>query len=346
MGKIIWLGENKPILAMITIQIIYAGMALSAKAVFTLGVSPMIFVVYRQASATLALLPANFLALKRGKGRISLDIKGFSLVFFTAFIGVTMTQYLYYQGIKYSSASLASAVTNIIPAITFVIAASTSLEKVQINSPRTIAKVVGTIICIGGAISITLFKGPKLMNSVDHHDNWILGCVFLFSSCCCWAVWLILQVPISKKYLDPLSQSSWMCFLGTLQSAIFTFFLEPDLNSWKLNSTFEISCCLYAGVMGSALTVYLQSWCIEKRGPLFSAMFNPLGTVIVTILAIILLGENLYFGSLVGAIAVVIGLYVVLWGKAKDFSEDKILPIDQEKEPLIDSKFHSDIETV
>ncbi len=108
------------------------------------------------------------------------------------------------------------------------------------------------------------------------------------------------------------------------------------------------------GVFGSGVTFYLQSWCISVRGPLYSAMFNPLCTVITTVFAAVVLREELHVGrslslaciawtpvhfsahfcrgwssddtsffcsfilSLLGAIAVIAGLYVVLWGKAGD----------------------------
>ncbi|KAL5061434.1 hypothetical protein RYX36_023171, partial [Vicia faba] len=50
------------------------------------------------------------------------------------------------------------------------------------------------------------------------------------------------------------------------------------------------------GVMGSAVTFYLQAWCISRRGPFFSAMFSPLLTLIVTILATLRLHEEIYIG--------------------------------------------------
>ncbi|KAM0943374.1 hypothetical protein DsansV1_C13g0121531 [Dioscorea sansibarensis] len=48
-------------------------------------------------------------------------------------------------------------------------------------------------------------------------------------------------------------------------------------------------------------------------------MFTPLTTLITTIFGPLLLHENLYVGSLVGAVAVIGGLYMVLWGKAEDY---------------------------
>lgn len=49
--------SNKPYIAMLLVQAIYAGMALLSKASISSGMNPFIFVVYRQAFATLSLAP-------------------------------------------------------------------------------------------------------------------------------------------------------------------------------------------------------------------------------------------------------------------------------------------------
>lgn len=53
------------------------------------------------------------------------------------------------------------------------------------------------------------------------------------------------------------------------------------------------------GVVGSGISIFAQSWIIQKRGPVFSAMFNPLNTVIVTFFASIFLKEQIYVGRYV-----------------------------------------------
>lgn len=52
--------SQKPYLAMLFIQFVYAGMALFSKAAIAKGMNPYVFVVYRQAFASLALAPFAF----------------------------------------------------------------------------------------------------------------------------------------------------------------------------------------------------------------------------------------------------------------------------------------------
>ncbi|CAN1329576.1 WAT1-related protein At4g30420 [Linum perenne] len=170
-----------------------------------------------------------------------------------------------------ASSSMGSATGNLVPGITFVMAVIFGLEKVNLRSVRSMAKIVGTILCVTGALTMALIKGPQLFlnNGLGgNEEDWLLGCCFLFASACCWSIWLILQ-----------------------------------------------------GVVGSGIAFFVQAWCISQRGPLFSALFNPLCTVIVTVLASFLLDEKIYVGSLIGAIGVVVGLYAVLWGKSKDYAK-------------------------
>ncbi|KAM4125632.1 hypothetical protein ACB094_01G324400 [Castanea mollissima] len=167
---------------------------------------------------------------------------------------------------------------NLVPAITFVLASILDMEKLNFGSMRTIAKILGTTLCAIGAVCMALLMGPN---------------------CCCWALWLILQVPASTSYPDHLSLSAWMCFSATVQSAIL--------------------------VSRSGLTLCVQAYgaCVSQRSPIFPTMFNPVCTVIVTILAAVFLHEQIYTGRLIGVVVIIIaiGLNAVLWSKAKDHAK-------------------------
>ncbi|KAF8695330.1 hypothetical protein HU200_037560 [Digitaria exilis] len=318
----------KPCAAMVATQCMFAALTLWVKAAFNGGMSPMVFVAYRQAVAALVLVPIALVTNRSKLKEMRLGMKGFFLVFLAALVGATANQNLVYQGLQLGTPSLLTTMKNLIPAITFVMAVAVGQERLNIKEVRSIAKVVGTAVCVGGAITIAFFKGPKLLNlslgdsyMLIHPSNskWVMGALLLITSSSCWSIWLIMQAPICRSYnLDPLTLSAWTCFLSTLQSVTVAIFLLPDWSAWKIHSLFELSCYIFAGVFGSGVTLYLQSWCISVRGPLYTAMFTPLCTVVTSALSAIVLHEELHIGSLLGAVAVVAGLYVVLWGKAED----------------------------
>ncbi|KAL0413816.1 UNVERIFIED_CONTAM: WAT1-related protein [Sesamum radiatum] len=238
---------------------------------------------------------------------------------------------LYFEGLNLVSSSAASALFNLVPAITFIMAYTIGLEKLHLPSARSVAKIIGTVVCVSGAVVITLLKGPKLLNDEflpirpaflhGDHNQWLLGCFMVFGSSCSWSLWLILQVPVSKSYPDHLSLTAWMCLMGGIQSGVLTLIVQPNMKIWKLNSPFQLFACFFGVRSGSSRNFPGSIVSVERRGPLFSAMFQPLSTVIVTLFACIFQHEDLYMGSSIGSLAVIAGLYIVLWGKAKDHED-------------------------
>lgn len=88
------------------------------------------------------------------------------------------------------------------------------LEKLDIRSSRSQAKLVGTLVSISGALVVTLYKGPSIWSSSHslplHHrqqsppnslkaENWVLGALFLATACLSASIWNIIQVK-SKKH--------------------------------------------------------------------------------------------------------------------------------------------------
>ncbi|KFK28880.1 hypothetical protein AALP_AA7G060000 [Arabis alpina] len=316
--------KYKPVMALVFLQFTSAGVALFTKAAFMEGLSPTVFVVYRQAIATLFICPISFLSAWRKENKPSLGVRGLWWVAFTAVIGVSVNQNAYFAGIDLSSSSMACAMTNLIPAVTFIISIIVGFERIKKKSVKSVAKVIGTGVCVGGAMAMTFLRGPKLLNALLHqdHTNWLLGCFFLLVSTFAWSLWLILQVPIAYHCPDHLYTSASTCFMATIASFLMALALgNTDLPPWKLDSSLKLSCCVYSGIQ-LAVSFFLQAWCVSRKGPLFSALFNPLSTVIVTFFGALYLKEQTYLGSLFGALAVILGLYIVLWGKSEDYQEE------------------------
>eukprot|EP00262_Sarcandra_glabra_P004935 TRINITY_DN16172_c0_g2_i1.p1 TRINITY_DN16172_c0_g2~~TRINITY_DN16172_c0_g2_i1.p1 ORF type:complete len:222 (+),score=21.06 TRINITY_DN16172_c0_g2_i1:25-666(+) len=180
---------------------------------------------------------------------------------------------------------------------------------------------------------MTLYKGPIVRNlwgalihiqgNTTIHENWLKGSILTVSSCITWSIWYIMQAVTLKKYPAQLSLTTWMSFIGAAQSAVFTVIIEHKPAAWTIGFDIDFWNIMYSGVVCSGLIIFIQLWCTERKGPVFVTMFNPLSTILVAFLAYFVLGEKLYIGSILGGAIVIVGLYLVLWGKEGD-GDDQI----------------------
>ncbi|CBI34637.3 unnamed protein product, partial [Vitis vinifera] len=299
------------------------------------GLNQIVFVEYRHIIATLLLGPFAYV-LERTQ-RPSLSFSVMMKIFVLASLGTTIFLNVYYAGLHYTSATVASALSNGIPSLTFLMAVLFRMEEVRIQSARGRAKVLGTMVCIGGALTFTFWKGGCLFNGFterplinvystkgsasEHHGmkNWIKGSVLILISHIAWSSWLILQAVVYKVYPARLSLNGLICFFASLQSSFLALIFARNPVLWKLEWNVQLLTIIYCGVVGSGLVYYLQTWCISKRGPVFAAMFTPLLVSFVGIFsAVVAFAERLHLSSLIGAFLIIAGLYIVLSGKRID----------------------------
>ncbi|CAK9317281.1 unnamed protein product [Citrullus colocynthis] len=322
--------------AMLALQFGYAGFHVVSRAALNMGISKLVFLVYRNIIAFLLLLPFAYFLEKKERPPITFN---FLLQFFLlALVGITANQGFYLLGLENTSPTFASAIQNSVPAITFLMAALLRIEEVRLNRKDGIAKVIGTICCVAGATVITLYKGPTIYSPVHSLQtaatttsapifaslgdatgkSWTLGCVFLIGHCLSWSGWLVLQAPVLKKYPARLSVTSYTCFFGIIQFIIIAAIAERDVEAWLFHSGGEIFSVLYAGVVASGIAFAVQTWCIQRGGPVFVAVYQPVQTLVVAVMASFALGEEFFLGGIIGAVLIIAGLYFVLWGKSEE----------------------------
>ncbi|XP_020153179.1 protein WALLS ARE THIN 1 [Aegilops tauschii subsp. strangulata] len=322
--------------AMLALQFGYAGFHVVSRLALNMGISKLVFPVYRNIIALFLLVPFAYFLEKKDRPRLTL---GFAVqFFFLALCGITANQGFYLLGLDNTSPTFASAIQNSVPAITFGMAAALRIEKVRLDRRDGVAKVLGTLACVAGASVITLYQGPTIFAPTAGDDkpslqevpflaavagegkNWTLGCVYLIGHCLSWSGWLVLQAPVLKKYPARLSVTSYTCFFGVIQFLIIAAFFERDAGAWVFHSGSEVFTILYAGFIASGVAFAVQIWCIDRGGPVFVAVYQPVQTLVVAIMASLTLGEKFYLGGIIGAALIITGLYLVLWGKSEERS--------------------------
>ncbi|QCD94562.1 WAT1-related protein [Vigna unguiculata] len=336
--------KNKPYVAMLFVQFVYAGMALLSKAAISKGMSPYVFVVYRQAFASVALSPFAFFDSKQPA---PLSCNLLCKLFLVSLVGLTLSSNLYYVSINYTTATFAAASSNTVPAITFIMALLIRVETISIKRAHGIAKILGSILSLSGAITFALVKGPPLSfmkwyqqnqnqtpSTVVHYKvDIIKGPLMMLLANTTWSLWLILQGFVVKQYPAKLRLTALQCFFSFMQSTVVAVAVERhNPSAWKLGWDIHLLSVAYCGIVVTGICYWLQVCTIETKGPVFTAMFTPLALIITAIFSALLWKETLYLGSVGGTILLVVGLYSVLWGKSKESVKVENLQPQQTKE--------------
>ncbi|KAL4621225.1 hypothetical protein ACB092_06G212400 [Castanea dentata] len=289
--------------------------------------SQNVFVVYRNAIATVVIAP--FAIVMDRKRRPKLTFSVFVKIMSLALLDPVIDQNLLFTGMKYTTATFSRALGNVVPAFTFSMAWILGLEK---------AKVLGTIVTVGGAMLMTPLKGPMLnfpwrdvkghqksTSATNKQDINIKGALIMLAGRFFLLVWFrILQFKVStrtkkwirlvsitlKLYPADISLTVLICLAGTLESTILALAMEwNNLIAWSIHLDAKLLAAVYTMKFYAGRSMFRVCHLHS------STDFTPLSTILVAMIGSFILSETMYFGM---SIVIAVGLYLVFWGKSKD----------------------------
>ncbi|XP_051192513.1 WAT1-related protein At1g44800 [Lolium perenne] len=324
------LSNAKPYLAMVLLQVGFAGMYIVAVSSLKGGMSHFVLVVYRNIVATIVMAPFA-LYFERGL-RPKMTIRIFIKIMGLAFLEPVLDQNLYFTGAQLTSAGFASALINILPAVTFVLALILRMEKVRMRSLHSQSKIAGTVLTVAGAVLMVLYHGPAVQfpwTKGQHHvtggsdgqggAGWLKGTIMVMIACLAWACFFVLQSSTLREYPAELSLTVLICGVGSLMSGSVALVAERrNTHAWVIGFDTRLFTVVYAGIVCSGVAYYVQGIVSRQRGPVFVTAFNPLCMIITAVMGSIILKEEITRGSVIGAAIIVVGLYFLIWGKSKD----------------------------
>ncbi|GAV72579.1 EamA domain-containing protein [Cephalotus follicularis] len=340
-----------PFSAMVTMECVNVGLNTLFKAATLEGMSYHVFVVYAYAIAALVLLPAPFIS-HRSRVLPPLSFPTLCKIGLLGVIG-SSSQIMGYTGINYSSPTLASAISNLTPAFTFILALIFRMENLALKKSSSQAKLLGTIVSIAGAFVVSLYKGPPINRassiSISLHQplhssnsNWVIGAIFLTAEYILIPLWNIVQTQIMKEYPAELTVVFFYNLCVSIIAAIVSLITERDSSAWMIRSNVALLSVVCSGLFGSCMNLAVHTWVLRLKGPVFVAMFKPLSIAIAVAMGVMFLGDTLYLGSLIGATIISVGFYSVMWGKSKeeigeDYGVGSLDSPSTQKAPLLQS---------
>lgn len=237
-----------------------------------------------------------------------INLRQIPLILFLGVTGIAANNFFLFLGLKFISASRASMIASLNPAVTAILSNLIFKEKLgKFNF-------IGIIISLIGAL-IVISKGDLqviLQEKIGIGELSILGCVV------CWSAFTIAG-KILVKELKPLIAISYACLAGNL-ILIIPAILEGELqNFMQYNISVWIS-IFFMGFFGTTLALVWFYEGIDKIGPSRAAIFINLQPIFATLIAVLILHENISFSFIAGAIFVLSGIYLTNY----QFVENKI----------------------
>ncbi|GMJ04072.1 Usually multiple acids move in and out Transporters 24 [Hibiscus trionum] len=313
-------------------QVISAWVSLLYEKSYSTGTSMVVLIAYRLLVATIFVTPVA-IYFERGQ-RPDMTWKIAALSILTGALGGVVAQNTFAASFSFAFASYITAVANLGPAITYILAIIFRMETLTLTTWPGRAKVIGTITSIGGAMIITFYTGPSFhihtsFNSLPKPQGLlfapvqrpILGAVLTLLSLFCYSLALILQAKLIATHFYPVLSTSWlMCGSSFVLSTATAMVVERDWCAWRISPTVNLLTIIFTGVFGSGVAVFIATWCMKAHGPIFVSSFSPLSLVFTILFESLLINGEIHTGSIIGGFLIILGIYITLWGKRAEAS--------------------------
>ncbi|CAN8244936.1 unnamed protein product [Cochlearia groenlandica] len=348
-----------PFIAMASMEACTIALTILAKTALTGGMSPFVFIVYTNSLGSLLLIPYSFFFHRDERDDEPFLTKpSLVRIFLLGFTGVFLYQNMAFLGLSYSSPIVVCAMGLQSPAFSYLLSLPLGeggwLGWANIRTKR---RVIGTLICFIGAFVEVIYLGPFIRPSpssspnsnflttiISHYltffknsDNWALGSLLLAFATLSISIWNIIQLDTVQKYPQVMKVVSAYSIAGTIQCAIFSAIMEPDISAWKLQFNMDLYLIIATGIFGSIIRTSVQVKCSKMKGPYYVPLFKPFGILWASIFGTSFFVNSLHYGSVLGAAIAGSGYLLIMWSQVQkdEQKENNNLLDSDDKSPLL-----------
>ena len=217
------------------------------------------------------------------------------------FCGIYTYNLFFFYGLHYTTASRASLIVALNPAVMALFSFLFYREKL------TITKTSGIGLCLMGAAAVIFSKSPNTFlaeNSDWRGDALIFGCVLS------WVIYSVFCKTIVNEIgsLHTVTYSIWAG--AAMLTATATATGQFNFASVSALSTGDFFSLLYLGAIGSALAYIWYYQGIQTIGATRSGVFIALNPLTAVLLGALLLGEQLTSPMLIGGALIITGILI------------------------------------
>ena len=289
-------GGRNGVYALLLLQSLLAsGTHLVAKVVVT-QVDPFTLTLVRSLIAA----GGMFLVLRGAGGRLGIERRDLPLILFLAFLAVPVNQFLFLIGIRYTTASNAALLYATTPILVVL------FSRWLLGEKLTRKRIAGVLLGFAG-VTIVIFE-----RGIDASIENLTGNLIIYCAVLAWGLYTVLGKRLIATY-GPIRSTSLTLIIGTflfLPIGIWTAAQFP-YERLGLDSWLQI---FYLGIITSVVAYLLWYYALSRAEAGKVAVFTNLQPLLTTILAVLLLNQDVTAAFIVGGSVAIGGVVLAQFG--------------------------------
>jgi drug/metabolite transporter (DMT)-like permease len=215
-------------------------------------------------------------------------------------LNIPVNQYLFFTGIKLSTAPNAALAYALSPAFVLIIALMSKQEKASLL--RTIGIIVATI-----GTAIILFE-----HGIDFSSEYFIGNILVLTASFSWAVYTILGKDFSRRF-GAINATALSMISGLILYTPIYIFQSNSITIRHITYT-EFAEKLYLGVFTSVIAYSIWYYALSKTDASKVSVFNNIQPILTTILSVIFLSQHITALMITGGLLIIAGVFITQKG--------------------------------
>jgi drug/metabolite transporter (DMT)-like permease len=228
------------------------------------------------------------------------DRKDIKMILLVSIGGFFVFQWFYTMGISKTTAGNTAIIMGMLPLIVLTINHMRGIKKANR------VEYIGVLISFIGMVIVIIGTG-KLGISYQN----VLGCCFILIACTGYGIYTVFSKQLSSTY-----SNYQITTYAIILSTILMIILTPYNRSYHIHiNPILLYSLLFSGILGVCVGNFIWIWCIGKTDSNRVAVYNNLTPVFSVLFGAALLKEKFTYIQFVGAVVILVGLYISTYRK-------------------------------
>ena len=291
--------DHRPAMAVYAVLLVQSLMASGTHIVAKVIVREVDAFTLTLVRSVISALVMGLILLFRG-GPIRLWREERKMLLSLSFLAIPVNQFLFLFGIRYTTASNAALLYATTPILVLI------FSRMFLSERLTSVKIIGVILGFAGVMTVIFERG------ISASMEYLLGNVLIGFAVMAWGLYTVFGRRLIVRY-GAVEASSMTLIIGTLM--FIPIGIVPALHfPFETLSSSSWMAILYLAIITSVFSYFLWYYALGRAEAGKVALFANLQPILTTILAVLLLGQEITLAFVIGGMIALAGVIIAQYG--------------------------------